>query len=111
MIRAPKHFAGRVEGEGDRNGAEADAERADKEPEIAAVDVVKPPSGPLTDRHAQGRSHVDRAEQFPSPCRAPASPKGRSSETPGVHRHQTPMAELRSGHEVLVERDGRRCLT
>jgi hypothetical protein len=38
MIRAPKHFVRRVEGEGDRNGAEADAELADKEPEMAAVE-------------------------------------------------------------------------
>src|SRR5262252_1317358 len=51
---AQRHFARRAEGEGDCDGAETDAERADIEPEITAVDVIEPAAGPRADRHAQG---------------------------------------------------------
>src|SRR5215467_2412791 len=57
-----RKLAGRAEGEGDGDGAETDAKRADIEPEVAAVGVVEPATGPGTQRHAQGRGHVDRAE-------------------------------------------------
>jgi hypothetical protein len=77
-------LAGRAEGEGDGDGFHTDAERADIEPEIAAVGVVEPASGPGTDRHAQGRRHVDRAE----------------------HRSHDPGAEI-FAHQDRVERHHR----
>jgi ABC transporter family protein len=56
--RNHRNFAGRAEGEGDGDGSETDAERADIEPEVAAVGVVEPAAGPGTDRHPQSRGHV-----------------------------------------------------
>src|SRR3989454_7511558 len=58
-------LAGRAEAEGDGHGPEADPERADVEPEVAAERVVQPAACPRPEGHAQGGHEGDRAEDGP----------------------------------------------
>src|SRR5258705_13038781 len=52
----------RAERERDRHGAETDRARAEEEPEIAAVRVVQPATGPRPHRHAERGDEADGAE-------------------------------------------------
>src|SRR5437899_6144571 len=58
-------LAGRAEAEGDGHGPEADPERADVEPEVAAERVVQPAAGPRPEGHAQGGHESNSAEDGP----------------------------------------------
>src|SRR5215471_7343534 len=93
-------FAWRAEGEGDDDGAETDAERADVEPEIAAIGVVKPAAGPGTQRHAEGRGHVDCTEHRSHDPRAEIF-----AHENGVERHHRAVSKPEHQREAIKARE------
>src|SRR5207245_5838169 len=79
---------GRAERERDGHGAEADPERADVEPDVAAERVVQPAAGPRPEGHAQGGHEGDRAEDGPhDPLAEVLAHEAR------VERHQAAIGE------------------
>src|SRR5438874_2156633 len=73
---------GGAERGGDGDGPEADAERAEEEPEVAAEGVVQPAAGHWPDRHPQCRDEGDGAEGGPHDPRAKVL-----AHEDGVERH------------------------